>query len=118
MFVLDPETLTPSQKGGIAEMASAAKAGQLGIGVLRPVVEGGRYDLMFDISSRLLRVQCKWAPLQGDTVHLPARTTRLTATSGYIRTTDDATGVHGDARHCPEPSRAATTPLRALGGTR
>ena len=52
---------TPSMKGGIAETVIAAEAVKLGVFVLRPVVEGGRYDLIFDIDGLLLRVQCKWA---------------------------------------------------------
>src|SRR5215213_9316588 len=52
-------------KGAIAEAAIAAQAVEFGIVVLRPVVEGRRYDLVFDIDHRLYRVQCKWAPRRG-----------------------------------------------------
>ena len=34
--------------------------------VYRPAVEGGRYDLIFAIEDRLVRVQCKWASLKHD----------------------------------------------------
>jgi hypothetical protein len=44
-------------KGAIAECAIAAAAVELGIFVLRPVVEGRRYDLLFDVDHRLYRVQ-------------------------------------------------------------
>ena len=54
--------LTPSAKGGIAEMAIAAAAVKLGIVVARPMIEGCRYDLIFDVGDRFWRVQCKWAP--------------------------------------------------------
>jgi PD-(D/E)XK endonuclease len=53
--------LTTDQKGAIAETAIVHAAVKLGIGVYKPISEGGRYDLIFDIGSRLLRVQCKWA---------------------------------------------------------
>jgi len=53
--------LTPSQKGAAAEAAITAVAIQLGLVVLRPMCEGGRYDLMFDLEPALLRVQCKLA---------------------------------------------------------
>ncbi len=56
---------TTDQKGGVAELAIAAEAAQLGIGVLRPVMEGERYDLIFDLGTGLLRVQCKWATRRG-----------------------------------------------------
>jgi hypothetical protein len=37
------------------------------IGVARPVFDE-RYDLVFDLGPRLLRVQCKWAVRQGEIV--------------------------------------------------
>jgi hypothetical protein len=40
--------LTPTQKGNIAEAAVTLAATTLGIGVLKPVQEGLRYDLIFD----------------------------------------------------------------------
>ena len=46
------------QKGGIAELAIAWEATKLGIGVYKPMIEGGRYNLIFDVGPRLLRVQC------------------------------------------------------------
>jgi PD-(D/E)XK endonuclease len=51
--------MNPSTKGSIAEAVIAAEAVKLGVVVLRPLVEGRRYDLMFDIDGMLLRVQCK-----------------------------------------------------------
>lgn len=50
---------TPDQKGGIAELAIASPAALLGVGVSRPMVEGLRYDLIFDWHLGLQRVQCK-----------------------------------------------------------
>src|SRR5215212_6406442 len=45
--------LTPGRKGAIAETAFAAHATRLGFDVYRPVAEGGRYDLILDVGSRL-----------------------------------------------------------------
>lgn len=53
--------LTTDQKGSIAETAITAAAARLGIGVYRPITDGERYDLIFDLRPRLLRVQCKTA---------------------------------------------------------
>ena len=53
--------MTTDQKGAIAEAAIALAAMKLGVDVYRPLGEGGRYDLILDVGSRLLRVQCKWA---------------------------------------------------------
>jgi prevent-host-death family protein len=58
MFVLNP-----NRKGAIAEVKIAAVATELGIPVLRPIQEHGRYDLAFEIGNRLYRIQCKWASL-------------------------------------------------------
>lgn len=41
--------LTPSQKGAAAEAEIAAAAIRMRLQVLRPVGEGGRYDLAIDI---------------------------------------------------------------------
>jgi hypothetical protein len=51
--------LSTDQKGAIAESAIAHAAIKLGIGVYRPLSDGERYDLIFDLGERLERVQCK-----------------------------------------------------------
>ena len=53
--------MTTDQKGAIAELAVQLAATKLGIDVYRPVAEGGRYDMIFDLNEDLVRVQCKWA---------------------------------------------------------
>ena len=60
--------LTTDQKGSIAETAIVAAATKLGIGVFKPLTDGERYDLIFDLRPRLVRVQCKWAGRRGDVV--------------------------------------------------
>jgi PD-(D/E)XK nuclease superfamily protein len=61
-----------NHKGNVAEMAIAAKATRLGIPVLKPLIEHTRYDLVFDVDGRLLRVQCKCAPLRGTSSPSPS----------------------------------------------
>ncbi len=39
--------MTTDQKGGIAELAMAMAAIKLGVEVYRPMIEGGRYDMIF-----------------------------------------------------------------------
>jgi PD-(D/E)XK endonuclease len=63
--------MTTNQKGAIAETAIAFAATKLGIDVYGPVAEGGRYDLIFVIDDRLLRVQCKWAARRGNVLVVP-----------------------------------------------
>jgi hypothetical protein len=54
--------LSSNQKGGIAETKITAAATELGVSVLRPVVEHGRYDLAFEVGDRILRVSASGAP--------------------------------------------------------
>jgi hypothetical protein len=67
--------LTTDQKGAIAEAEIAAAALTLGIGVSRPLSDQ-RYDLIFDLPTGLLRVQCKWAVRFGEIVVINCRRCR------------------------------------------
>lgn len=58
--------MNSNHKGAIAEAEIAAAATRLGIPVLRPMADHGRYDLGFEIGDCLLRVQCKWGRLDAD----------------------------------------------------
>ena len=49
--------MTTDQKGAIAELAIQLAAVKLGVEVYRPVAEGGRYDLIFDLGEKLWRVE-------------------------------------------------------------
>jgi hypothetical protein len=60
--------VTTNRKGAIAELAITLAAVKLGVDVYRPVAEGGRFDLIFDLNGRLSRVQCKWAPLEDEVI--------------------------------------------------
>jgi PD-(D/E)XK endonuclease len=55
--------LSTNQKGAIAEASIAREAIKLGIGVLRPDADE-RFDFIFDLRPRLVRVQCKSALLR------------------------------------------------------
>jgi hypothetical protein len=111
--------LTFNDKGAIAETATAAEAVRLGIFVLRPVVDGRRYDLVFDMGARLLRIQCKWARLRDDVVQTSLRTNRTTPAgyvrpTAYTRSTPSLRGVPSFGRvTCSRStnSRAARTPI-------
>jgi hypothetical protein len=74
-----------NRKGAIAEIKIAAAAIELGIPVLRPMVEHGRYDLAFEIADRILRVQCKWGGLddEGAVIRVALQTSCLTP-AGYV----------------------------------
>jgi len=52
--------LTTNQKGFIAETAVLHECAKLHVPVSKPL-DDQKYDLIFDLGEKLLRVQCKWA---------------------------------------------------------
>jgi hypothetical protein len=104
-------------KGAIAEAAIAAAAIELGIFVLRPLVEGRRYDLMFDTGGHLLRVQCKWAPKRGNVVVVNLQTHRCTP-QGYVVSTYSETEIDAFGIYCQELKRCFYVPISAVAGQR
>jgi hypothetical protein len=107
--------MNPSAKGSIAEAAIAAEAVKLGVVVLRPLVEGRRYDLVFDVDGVLLRVQCKWCTRQGAVLSAYIGTCRLTP-RGYLRTTYDASEVDAFGLYCADLDECYLIPLRDVEG--
>jgi hypothetical protein len=97
--------LTTDQKGAIAESQIVAAAIKLGAGVYKPVVEGGRYDLILEVGSKLLRTQCKWAPLQGNVVVVRCYSNRR-AREGLRRRGYTASEIDVIAVYCPELERS------------
>jgi PD-(D/E)XK endonuclease len=104
-------------KGAIAEAAITSAAVELGIVVLRPLVEGRRYDLMFDTGDRLLRVQCKWAPLKGNVIVANLQTHRCTP-RGHVRSTYTADEVDGFGIYCQALKRCFYVPIEKVRGRR
>jgi hypothetical protein len=107
--------LTSSQKGGLAELKVAAAAADLGFGILRPMTEGLRYDLVLDVAGSLLRVQVKWATLKGLVVSIPVRTSRHTP-GGYVRTQYSVAEIEGFAAYCRELDRCFFLPIAEFVG--
>jgi PD-(D/E)XK nuclease superfamily protein len=93
--------MTTDQKGAIAELAIALTAVRLGIDVYRPVAEGGRYDLVLEIEDRLWRVQCKWAPRQGDVVVVRCYSSRR-GPDGLLKRIYSPGEIDAFAAYCPE----------------
>ena len=102
--------MTPDQKGSIAELAIATEAARCGIGVLRPVTDGHAYDMVFEIRTRLLRVQCKCAQRRGEVVLVPAQRCRRTA-GGLRRRTYSLEEVDLVAAYCAELDRCFYVPI-------
>jgi hypothetical protein len=109
--------LTPSQKGAAAEAAITAAAIQLGLVVLRPLCEGGRYDLAIDLEPTLLRVQCKFARLRDGVLLVSFQTSRHTP-SGYVSTTYTAEEIDAICAYSPDLHRSFFIPAAEVAGRR
>ena len=107
--------LSSDQKGAIAESAIVHAAVLLGIGVLKPLTEGVRYDLAFDLGTRLLRVQCKWARRRGDVVAVRCCSTRR-GREAFLRRSYTTAEVDGIAAYCPDTGRCYLLPAGLVDG--
>ena len=101
--------LTTNQKGAIAEAAITKAAIEMQFDVYRPAIEGARYDLIFDTGDRLLRIQCKSAPLHGEVVVIRSYSTRRTRT-GLVRRPYVAGEFDALVVYCPELDRCYLVP--------
>jgi hypothetical protein len=109
-------TTTTDQKGAIAEAAIALAAIKLGIDVYRPVAERGRCDLIFDLCSRLVRVQCKWAPFRGDVLSVPFRSCRR-GRDGFVRRVYTCEEIDAVAAYCQALDRCFWLPIERFVGS-
>lgn len=107
--------LTSNDKGNIAEAAIASEAIKLGIKVLKPVAEHGRYDLAFDLGHTILRVQCKWASAKEDVICVHLGGYRLT-TRGSVRSTYAADEIDAVAVYCQALDRVYLLPAEVVAG--
>jgi hypothetical protein len=92
--------LTTDQKGAIAEQAIALEAMRNGVGVFRPLSDE-RYDLIFDMGSRLMRIQCKWAARIGEVVVIRTRRARR-GREGLIYRYYEPDEIDAVAAYCPD----------------
>ena len=90
--------LTTDQKGAVAEAKIATAAIELGIGVSKPL-SPLPYDLVFDLGRSVLRIQCKWAVLDGETVVVRCRRCRR-GRQGLIQRRYDEGEVDAFAAYC------------------
>lgn len=105
-----------NRKGAIAEAAIALEATKLGIDVLRPCVEQRSYDLAFDLGSRIMRVQCKWAAYTGDCVRIAIRRSYYSPTRGYVRGSYGPENVDAIAAYCSELDVCYLIPISLVSG--
>jgi prevent-host-death family protein len=111
--------MNTNQKGAIAETEIAAAATRVGIPVLRPLTEHGRFDMGFEIGPRLLRVQCKWAAYdeEAGVVKVPLQTSRFTP-NGYVRTSYTEDEIDLVAVYCDTLDRCYLLPSTLVAGRR
>jgi prevent-host-death family protein len=109
--------LSTDQKGNVAEQAIVLAAARQGVCVLRPVGEGSRYDLVFDLGARLIRVQCKWAPRQGDVVVVRCQSCRR-GPDGLTWRSYTADQVDAVAAYCADVDACYLIPIARVAGHR
>jgi prevent-host-death family protein len=111
--------LTSNDKGNIAEAAIALEAIKLGIDVLKPVAEHGRYDLAFDLGDRILRVQCKWGTLDDalGVVCVRVGCSRHTP-NGYVVSCYSAEEIDAVAVYCESLDEVFLLPVEVVAGKR
>jgi prevent-host-death family protein len=108
-----------NHKGAIAELKIATAATELGIDVLRPMAEHGRYDLGFELGRRILRVQCKWGGLDRKAGVIKVNlTSSWLLPSGYVRTTYQAGELDLVAVYCGDLDRCYLLDAVAIVGRR
>jgi prevent-host-death family protein len=107
-----------NHKGNVAEAAIAAEATKLGIAVMKPLTEHTRYDLIFDLRPRLLRVQCKWAPLKNDVIAVNLMSSRYTSRGEQIRVPYSPDEIDAVAAYCEALDECYLLPIDLVAGRR
>ena len=100
--------LTTNQKGFIAETAVIHECAKLGVPVSKPL-DDQKYDLIFDLGAKLLRVQCKWAARLGEVISVRTRTCRR-AREGLIQRSYSLEEIDAIAAFCPDTGRCYLLP--------
>ena len=102
--------LTTNQKGLVAEQAVIYECVRLGIGVAKPL-DDERYDLILDVDSTLLRIQCKWAAKHGEVITIRLYSNRR-GPSGMITKRYSSEDVDGFAAYCLHTETCYFLPVR------
>ncbi|MCC6223901.1 MAG: hypothetical protein IT201_10485 [Thermoleophilia bacterium] len=109
------DSLTTSQKGAVAECAIALAAMKRGLGVMKPLSEGLRYDLVFDAGGRLLRIQCKCAVRRANVLVVPCFSARRTS-GGFAKKPYDESEIDVVVAHSTELDRCYALPRFVFAG--
>ncbi len=107
---------TTNHKGAVAELAIAARAAALGMGVLWPMIEHGRYDLALEVEDHIARIQCKWGRLCGDVIKISFTTSRHTPVNGYVRGKYGIDEIDAVVTYCGELETCYLIPIEQVAG--
>lgn len=105
-----------NEKGNVAELAIATEAAKLGLTVLKPLTEHGRYDLVLALGPSLLRVQCKWGSRKGNVVFARVGSCYHSPTRGYVKATYETSEVDLMAIYCEDLERCFLLPVDLVTG--
>ena len=99
--------LTSNDKGNVAEAAIALEAIKLGIDVLKPLAEHGRYDLALDLGNACFEFSANGAPSTGSLASSAcASADRGLPRTAYVTSTYSAEEVDAVAVYCAELKRS------------
>lgn len=105
--------------GSIAELAVTKEAALNGVGVMFPLTEHGRYDMIFEIGGRLFRVQCKSAGRTGEVIKVGLSSCRYSpGRKGYVHRHYSADEVDAIAAYCPDLDRCYLIGIEEAEGRR
>jgi hypothetical protein len=107
---------TTNHKGNAAELAIAAEAARLGLSVFAPLTEHERYDLILGVADRLLRVQCKWGPFDGESVYIRLTTSYRSSGRGYVVKGYKPTEIDAVAVYCEALQECYLIPIEVIAG--
>ena len=100
-------------------MAIAKEAALNGVGVLFPLTEHSRYDMVFEVGDQLLRVQCKSAGRTGEIIKVGLSSCRYSpGRKGYVHRHYSADEVDAIAAYCPDLDRCYLIGIEEAEGRR
>lgn len=107
--------ISTNATGAVTESAIVLAATKLGIGVSKPLFDARRYDLIFDLGQRLLRVQCKTAVRRGDVLAVQCHSSRRTR-DGFAKRPYSADEIDAIAAYAAEFDRCYLLPADVFAG--
>ncbi len=81
------------------------------------MVEGGRYDLIFDLDGRLVQVQCKWGARYEDVIIVRCRSCRRTR-EGLLHRRYTPDEIDAFAAYCADTDRCYYLPIKRFSYSR